>query len=592
MPIRLITLQASRYLLIAGTLGIGWLINQSMREVITNTLNGNQHAQTLLVLFVCVIMFSLGFLVFQLAKSTIIPSFVLAIFFGLVSNDTLQIITQNETSLVTLITIGAVLILFDGGLDTPFKKFRTLFWPIISISFFGTLINAILLALSIQSLSYYFNVLVPLPAIILLGAAISSTDPASIIPCFKGMQFKKIRVKHIAISESAINDVVGAVLVGIFLIVFGKNIDLESMSVLSSYQHLLIRENAFILIRIICGGLGAGIIGFFILHFWSKWTQQLQAEEGTDSALFIAVPLFAFTAAELIGGNGYLAVFLAGLLFHMQVHFKHVEHYFNHTIEGFMKPMIFMLLGAMVPLEALITYAPIGLALGIFTIVILRPLIVLITLTPFCFTKQKFNWQELAFLSFVRETGVIPAALLITITVAGMPGAAAINAIGLWVILLTLVVQPPLTPFLAKKLRIAEDNFCMPKRAHHGPVAVLCSRGNSYKERLQTVVKWAEEHSVENIILLHCPEEKYNTNFVKQVEAGAKKVFANINDQRLDVGQRQFNFELLCGPGLLQTNIEQLIAQGDVSIIFVGGKMLDYRLEDVKNLKVPFYFMD
>lgn len=591
MPIRLFSKQASRYILIACTLSAGWLINQHSRQILANTLEQTPHAETLLILFICVIMFSLGFLVFQLAKATIVPSFVLAIFFGLVSNDTLQIITRNETSLITLITIGAVLILFDGGLDTPFKKFKRLFWPITSLAILGTFINAMLLSMVLLSFSQLLGVYIPLPAVILLGAAIASTDPAAIIPCFKGLQFKKARVKHIAVSESAINDVVGAVIVGIFLTLFLKK-PIEPVSIVAGYKLLLNPENISIVIKMIGGGLVAGVIGFGILYFWGQWKQRLQAEEGTDSALFIAVPLFAFTAAETMHGNGYLAVFISGLLFHMKVHFKHVEHYFNHTIEGFMKPMIFMLLGAMVPLDVLVTYAPIGLALGAFTILVLRPLIVLLTLTPFCFTAQKFSWQELAFLSFVRETGVIPAALLITISTAGIPGAEIINAIGLWVILLTLIVQPPLTPLLAKKLCIASDTIPIPKREHNGPVAVLCSRGNSYKDRLKTVVNWAEEHGVENIILLHCPEEKYSKKFVLTVEEGAKSIFNSINEKRLDQGKRQFNFEILCGPGLLQTNIENLIAAGDVSIIFVGDKMLDYRLEDVKNLNVPFYFMN
>jgi len=48
---------------------------------------------------------------------------------------------------------------------------------------------------------------------------------------------------------------------------------------------------------------------------------------------------------------------------------------------------------------------------------------------------------------------------------------------------------------------------------------------------------------------------------------------------------------MICGEGSLQDNIETMIAEGDVSIIFVGSKMLDYRLKDVKRLEVPFFFM-
>jgi NhaP-type Na+/H+ or K+/H+ antiporter len=278
-------------------------------------------------------------------------------------------------------------------------------------------------------------------------------------------------------------------------------------------------------------------------------------------------------------------------MFHMRSHFRHVEHYFNHTIEGFMKPMIFMLLGAMVRPEELLAVAPIGILSGLLFMFILRPLTVLISMLPFCIGKRSFCAGELAFLCFVRETGVIPAVLLITIRLTGMPGGDLVMAIGLWVILMTLIIEPPLTPYMAKKLAIAKDQLVLPERRHHGAVAVLCSRGYSFPERMKTVVDWAQQHSVENIVLLHCPEERYSVEFVKDIRHRAEKIFRDINRTRENESLKDINFEFLCGPGLLQDNIEKLIAEGDVSIIFVGVKMLDYRMEDVKRLSVPFFFM-
>lgn len=590
MTLRTIGTGIRNYFAIGAMLALSWFLSSHFTPAVSNSFQGAQeHGATLLVLCSIVIVLSLGFIVCELAKPTAVPSFVLAVFFGLVSRDILSIITNNPVALTTLIVIGAVLILFEGGLETPFIKFRSLIGPIMSLAFIGTIINAFVFSHVLIALTSMTGIILPIPAAILLGAAIASTDPAAIIPSFQTLVFKKTRVKHIAVSESAINDVVGAVLVGIFLTLFFEGE--QPASVTEAYASLLSATNGIRILHSLVIGTGVGMLGFAGLHLWNNWKLRSQTEDGSDAALFIATPLFCYLLSTILGGNGYLAVFLCGLFFRIRAHFRHVEHYFNQTIEGFMKPMIFMLLGAMVNPENLIQYANIGVVSGLIFMFVLRPLIVLITLAPFLGGKQKLHWKELLFLSFVRETGVIPGVLLITITLTGIPGSEVIMSIGLWIILLTLIIEPPLTPLLACKLKLAKDISELPVRKHTGPVAVLCSRGYSFPERMQTVVEWADNHHVANIILLHCPEERYNKDFKEDIGKRAVALFRSINKKRIADGHKEIAFEFLCGPGLLQDNIESLIEGGDVSIIFVGSKMLDYRLQDVKRLETPFFFM-
>jgi NhaP-type Na+/H+ or K+/H+ antiporter len=72
------------------------------------------------------------------------------------------------------------------------------------------------------------------------------------------------------------------------------------------------------------------------------------------------------------------------------------------------------------------------------------------------------------FLSFIRETGIIAAILLIIATTYDVIQSEFVIAIGMWIILLTLIIEPPLTPWVAKKIGVAED--IIPKRAHeHKP---------------------------------------------------------------------------------------------------------------------------
>lgn len=579
-----------QYALILCMLLISWFFARMLHAAFERQfLDVVEHADTLVILLGIVILFALGFVVYELARPTALPSFVLAIFFGMVTRDSLSFLTDSPASITTLITIGAVLILFSGGLETPFRKFRELVGPILSLSVIGTLLNALLLSLLLYWLAGLFGIALPLITAVLLGAALASTDPAAIIPSFRSLVFRRPRVKHIAVSESAINDVVGAVLVSIFIALYHSGAVFDTVT--QAYASLASLQSLALTARVMFLGAAAGVGGFAVLHYWNKWKQRVATEGDTDAALFLAVPLAVFTIASIVGGSGYLAVFITGLLFSLQSHMRHVEHYFNHTIEGFMKPLVFILLGAMVDPAELMNYAGIGIVAGLIFMFVLRPLIVFTTLLPFHFVRHCFSYRELLFLSFVRETGVIPAVLLITINLAGIPGADFLGAVGLWIILLTLVIEPPLTPFVAKYLGIAHEIPERSQRKHSGPVAVLCSRGYSFPQRMRTVVDWAKEHGVENVLLLHCPEDKYSKSFVSGVKSRAKELFKQMNEELISEERKEMNFEFLCGPGMLQDNIESLIEEGDVSIIFVGSKMLDYRMEDVKRLNVPFYFM-
>ncbi len=589
MSLTQLRVHVQNYVAIALILGIGWFLSHTYGTLLlTDVLESAHEAELLLVFFDVVVVFALGFIVAELAKPTVIPSFVLAIFFGMACREMFAPVVDHPHVLSLLTTVGAMLILFGGGLDTPFTKFRQLIGPIMSIALIGTLIHALLTSLALPWLGGVTGTVVPLTAATLLGAALASTDPAAIIPSLKSLFFINPRVKHIAVSESAINDVMGAVLTSVFLTVLASGV--TPTTVTDAYGLLLEPKNALLILKVLAIGAGVGVLGFAILSFWSKWKEREQTEGEADAAMFLAVPFGTFTLATLLGGSGFLAVFLSSLMFSVRSHFRHIEHYFNHTIEGFMKPMIFMLLGALVNPQDLINYAGLGILTGI-VFMLIRPLAVVVTLFPFLFGKDRMSMRELAFLSFVRETGVIPAVLLMSIRVAGVPGSDLIVAVGLWVILLTLIIQPPLTPMVAKALGLARDPLPTAKRNFKGPVAVLCSRGFSFVARLPVVADWCVNHGVEQVVLLHCPEEKFSDESVADARVRALREFSALSTTLAAEGKPELQFTFIGNRGLLQDNIESLIDEGDVAIVFVGQKMLDYRLEDVKRLGVPFCFI-
>jgi NhaP-type Na+/H+ or K+/H+ antiporter len=582
-------LYAKNYALIGLLLALGWLVPHLTADLLADF--AHDGTGMLLVFFEALVILIFGFLANELARPTVIPSFVLAVFIGMLTSSSLTPLTSNPAILGILTTLGAAFILFGGGLDTPFKRFRALIGPILSVAFFGTLITALLLSIFFLRSASVLGVSVSVGAIVLLGAALSSTDPAAIIPSLKSLVFKMPRVKDIAVSESAINDVVGAVLTGVFLTVVTAADDLPP-TIAGIYNKLLTPETGIEVLWELVVGCAVGFGGYLILRAWSNRKAKLGEGGEADAALFLAIPLLCYLIAAYFHGSGFLAVFIAGLLFQLEEHISHVEHYFVHTIEGFMKPLIFMLLGASVNIDQLLNVTTLGIVTGLLFMFVIRPIAVFVTLTPFMFKKKDaMTMRELLFLSFVRETGVIPAVLLMGLAVSGIPGTEIVVPVGLWVILLTLIVQPPLTPLVARILGVAENAPAFPKRASKGAIAVLCSRGHSFVNRLDEVVEWADRHQLKNITLLHCPEDKYTEQYIKGIQKEAEKLFTKIHANRTAENKSKITFEFLGRPGLLQDNIESLVENDDVSVIFVGAKMLDYRIDDVKNLQVPFVFL-
>lgn len=554
-------------------------------------------AELILAFFSISTLFILSFIVYHVAKKTIFPSFVIAIFFGIAAQPLLHPIIQAREVLSIIVGIGATLILFGGGLETPFDNFKKLVWKIHSLSFIGLFITALLFSLSLFSLGTLMGVSIPVSVALLLGAVLASTDPAAIIPVLKRLRFKKISVKDLVVSESAVTDVTGTLLTLAFLaILLGTG---AISTVMGGYSALFTAETGMLLIKEILFGIVFGVIGYGLLKVLTRFAKQSGEESDVEAAYFLFVPIIIFAGAVAFGGSGYLAAFIAGLLFMLEKHLHHTERFFNHTIEGFLKPTIFILLGALVEIQSLIEYAGIGIVAALIFMFIIRPIAVIIALGPFSFfgkKKDRFSFKEILFVSFVRETGAIPAVLLVTIVSMGIPGLDGFVPIGMWIILATLIIEPPLTPWVAKKLGVAtaiEDDHSLVIHSKGEPFVILGSRGYSFLERLDRVVAWSSRHTIYRVVVLHCLENKYTPEKAEEIGEQAHVAFKQINEKRQQAGELPITFEYVSRKGFLQDNIDTIAKeQQDVTAIFVGKRVLDYRLEQIKELQVPVFFMD
>lgn len=583
------------YIRLALTL-LGVYYAASFTPLLMEFFEHSSEAELTMIFFETAILFSLSFLVFYVSSGTSLPPFVTAIFFGMAGKPILASIVEHHALLGALVGIGATLILFGGGLETPFANFKKLFWKILALSFPGLIFTAIAFSYITGGLGDSMGTGVSITALVLLGAVLASTDPAAIIPILKKLRFKNRETKDIIVSESALTDVSGTLVTVTFLSLIAGGASFAS--IFGSYGQLFSKDTALFLLEQVGFGVLFGVLGYALLEALLRFKTTHEQENEVDAAFFLCVPLIIFAVALAFGGSGYLAAFIAGLLFNLTEHLHTSEKFFNHTIDGFLKPTIFLLLGALVEFDSMIAYAGVGILSALAFMFVIRPISVFLVLMPFSFFgKARLTVRELLLISFVRETGAIPAVLLVTIVTLNLPGMEGFLAIGMWVILLTLIIEPPLTPYVAKWLKVAtpmEDVQDIDMSDSAVPVAVLGTRGHSFLKRLQFVSDWAVRHHVKGVMVLLCLEDKYSKENEEEIHSQAEKAFEDINKQLKKDKKETLQFSFVSRKGFLQKNIDKLAEEKDSSIvsIFVGRKMLDFRLDEIKQLQVPLYFLD
>lgn len=398
------------------------------------------------------LIFAIGFSTRKYSKKIIIPSFVLAILMGIALQPLFSSLTGNYATLSIINEFLAALILFGSGVEMPWQSFKKYFGPVGSLAFFGMLLSVLLFALIMEFLAGLAGINVPAFSFLLMGAILAAVEPSAIIPIFKNLHFFDRKIKDLAIAEGAVNDVTGTIVTRFFLVA-ALAATHQHHDVINTFLPLIHRDQFDAFALEIIWGIIVGIIGAKILQRWYK----AETSERDNPALFFAVPIFCFALGGLVGGSGYLAAFVAGLLYQNSTSTRNVAHFYETFNSHLIVPIIFVLLGAVIPIDALVNTAVIGIIASLLFMFVVRPIVVFTSLIPWIVgEKRQFNFKELLFLSFIRETGGVSAVLLLIIASQGIPGINYIFGIGFWIIFMTLIIEPPLTPWLTTKLGLAE----------------------------------------------------------------------------------------------------------------------------------------
>ncbi len=432
------------------------LISSIGRKIIDIFPNIAKENDFQLFIFGCILF--LGFIINRISPKTKIPSFVWLIFAGIAIQPFLSFFIQQKSILTIMVEILGAVILFASGLEIPFGRFKRWFFPILSLSLIGVLISSLLTSTLIfflfKIMGFFENETIMI-SLILLSTALASTDPTAILPTLKNINLKRNFIKEIAISESALTDISGSIFTRFLLLTLTIQ-TVAKKSIIDYFLPLIQKSTYDALALQILSGIIVGYLGYYLIKtfYQPKKTEENLNEH--DPSLMIFIPIFTFFIGNILGGAGFLAAFSAGLFSDLNHEIKKNFHFYEQFLNNLIKPVIFVILGAMIPFSIMIKTSLLGILSALLFIFVVRPIVVFISLLPWII-KGKFKLEELIFLSFIRETGVIAAVLLIILADSKIVDSTLVLSLGMWIILLTLVIEPPLTPLLVKKIGLEKN---------------------------------------------------------------------------------------------------------------------------------------
>jgi cell volume regulation protein A len=341
-----------------------------------------------------------------------------------------------------LLSLGVSFILFHGGLQLSTRVLSRVAVGLTLLAVPGVVVTA-LIAGSVAALVFGL----PLTSGLLIGAVLAPTDPAILIPLFERLRLRP-KVSQTIIAESALNDPTGAVLA---LAVAGV--------VVSGSASLTVPLRDFVVDLTISTVLGV-VFGVVLSAAVSSRRAGLWRE--TPAIAVMAVISAGFFSIDSAGGSGYLGAFLAGLIvgnmeqLQLAMHSEHEREMriFVSTVADVMVMLVFVTLGANLPLREIADQLAPGLAVIAALILVARPVTVLACLLP----DRRGSWSrdELVFLAWTRETGVVPAALAGIMVGLHVPDADLVVTTVALAIIVTLGVQATTKRWLARRLHLIE----------------------------------------------------------------------------------------------------------------------------------------
>jgi len=339
-------------------------------------------------------------------------------------------------------TVALVLILFDGGLNTPRAALQAALRPAAVLATAGVFLTALVMALGARLLG------MPWPAALLVGAVTSSTDAAAVFSILRsgGLQLKR-RVGVILEVESGANDPMAVILTTV---------------IVSNLVHP--GEVRWWLVPLqVLWQLAAGALGGLAVGYGGRWILgRLRLQTGgLYVAMTLALSCLAFGIPTIANGSGFLAVYVAGVLIGNGELPYRAGVVRSHDAFGWLSQIaMFLMLGLLVFPSRLPDVAGLGLALALVLVLVARPLAVLLCIWPW-----RLPVREVVYIAWVGLRGAVPIVLATFPVLAGAPGAERLFSLIFFIVVVNVVVQGGTITWMTRRLGLESGEAPSPPAA-------------------------------------------------------------------------------------------------------------------------------
>jgi cell volume regulation protein A len=382
-----------------------------------------------------------------LASLLRVPELLVLLAFGALLGPSLLDVVDvplDSTGAQLIFTLGVSLILFYGGLNLSVGVLRKVWVGLGLLALPGVVLTALVTG-AVAHVAFDL----PWTAALLMGAVLSPTDPAILIPLFVRSRLRP-KVAQTVVAESALNDPTGAVLA---LALAGVLISGDS-SLATPVEDFVIDLGISTVIGVVAGVLLAATISSHRVGIWRE----------SSAAAVLMVVTISFFSLDSAGASGYLGAFLAGLIvgnmerlgLAMKSAHEREMRDFAANLADLVTLLVFLVLGANIPFGVLGDNLMPALAVIAALLLVARPL----TVFACCLPDRGGAWtrQELTFMCWTRETGVVPAALVGVLAGLGVPDTDLYASVVALAVILTLLLQALPAGWLAERLGLLEDS--------------------------------------------------------------------------------------------------------------------------------------
>ncbi len=332
------------------------------------------------------------------------------------------------------------IILFTGGMDTKFQDIRPVLSHGVLLSTVGVILTTALTGGFVFCLSQYFGMGLEMSLLtsMLLAATMASTDSASVFSILRSQNINlKHNLKPMLELESGSNDPMAYMLTIVLIQVIGS---------LDNLDYITIAKD--LVVQFVVGGAVGFVMGKCAVWLVNKINL---LNSSLYPIMLLSLVFITFTITDAIDGNGYLAVYICGLVVgNSRIAYRKDINTFMDGLTWLFQIVMFLTLGLLVNPHELLDIALVATLIGVFMIFVARPISVFACLLPFRNVTNKAR----VLVSWVGLRGAVPILFATYPLVAEIPGSMKIFNIVFFITLLSLILQGMSITKMAQWLRL------------------------------------------------------------------------------------------------------------------------------------------